>query len=333
MIIDLRKFLAAEKTYWTQLENMLNRLEGDSELRLSVQELKHFHYLYERCSADLVQLATFQTAPEARAYVEALVGRAYGEIHETRSKPHRFRPLFWFFNTFPQTFRRHAGAFWLACAVTCAGIIFGCAAIAFDPDAKAVIMPFPGLLQNPAERVQKEEHEANPRLEGQKAQFSSMLMTHNIRVSLLLLALGMTFGLGTLVLLFYNGIILGAVALDYIVAGQTAFLCGWLLPHGVIEIPAILLAGQGGLVLAQALLGRSSPLPLAARLRAITPELATLIGGVAVLLVWAGIVEAFFSQYHEPAIPYALKIALGLLELAVLVFFLAKFGARGEEKV
>ena len=45
-------------------------------------------------------------------------------------------------------------------------------------------------------------------------------MTHNIQVTVMALALGMTFGVGTLILLFYNGVILGAVAADYIVAGQ-----------------------------------------------------------------------------------------------------------------
>ena len=62
-------------------------------------------------------------------------------------------------------------------------------------------------------------------------------------------------GVGTIVMLFYNGVILGAVTVDYIRAGQTKFLAGWLLPHGAVEIPSILIAGQAGLVLALALIG------------------------------------------------------------------------------
>ena len=78
----------------------------------------------------------------------------------------------------------------------------------------------------------------------------------------------MTWGIGTIIVLFYNGVILGAVAVDYIRAGQTKFLLGWLLPHGVIEIPAILIAGQAGLLLAAALIGRGNRDPLRKRLRA-----------------------------------------------------------------
>ena len=64
------------------------------------------------------------------------------------------------------------------------------------------------------------------------------------------MALGMTWGVGTLIMLFYNGVILGAVSADYILGGQGVFLAGWLLPHGSIEIPSILLGGQAGFILA-----------------------------------------------------------------------------------
>ena len=82
---------------------------------------------------------------------------------------------------------------------------------------------------------------------------------------------GMTWGIGTIILLFYNGVILGVICVDYVAAGQTTFLLGWLLPHGVIEIPAILIAGQCGLVLGKALIGHGDRAPLTARLRAIGP--------------------------------------------------------------
>jgi len=130
-------------------------------------------------------------------------------------------------------------------------------------------------------------------------------------------------------MLFYNGVILGAVAMDYIHAGQTTFLLGWLMPHGVVEIPAILIAGQGGLMLAAALIGRGNRAPLKTRLRGVSGDIVTLIFGVGVLLVWAGFIEAFLSQYHEPIIPYAAKIAFGGVELILLVLFLAKSGSAG----
>ncbi len=330
MIIDLQKFLAAERPCWAELERMLNQLENEPNMTLDLAKLKRFHYLYERTSADLGKLMTFASEPETRRYLETLVARAYGEIHETREKPHRLRPIHWFFNTFPQTFRHHIRAFWFTVVITIVGCAFGGMAVAFDPGSKAVIMPFSHLLGDPAERVAKEEQATHDRMAGERGGFSAMLMTHNTKVSIFTMALGITWGVGTILSLFYNGVILGAVVVDYVLAGQGKFVAGWLLPHGSFEIPAILIAGQAGLILGRALIGRGDRASLAARFRAVSSDLVTLIFGVAIMLVWAGFVESFLSQYHEPVIPYSFKIIFGLAELGFLTWFLAKSGSKKE---
>jgi len=328
VILDLPAFLRAEQPFWAELESILDRIEADPGCTLRLDQVKRFHYLYERTSADLAKITTFASEPDLCRHLEALVARAYGEIHETREKPHRFAPVRWLFVSFPRTFRRHLALFWLSLVVTIVGGAFGGLAVAFDREAKSVIMPFSHLQGDPSERVAQEESATRDRLSGAKANFSTFLMTHNTKVSIFTMALGMTWGVGTLVMLFYNGVILGAVAVDYMLAGQTKFLVGWLLPHGSFEIPAILIAGQAGLLLGRTLLGRGDRTPLRARLRGISVDLVTLIGGVGVLLIWAGFVESFFSQYHEPILPYWVKITFGSVELALLCLFLAKSGTK-----
>jgi len=326
MIINLGKLINEERHYWTSLEKILDALDKNPERRMNLEEIKEFHHLYQRASADLAKIMTFSSEPDIRRYLESLVVRAYGEIHETRKNQDRFAILHWFFNTFPGTFRRHIRAFCLSLAIMLAGCAFGGGAISLDPDAREVLMPFPHLQVDPSDRVAREESTDKDRLQNTKTNFSSYLMTHNTRVSILALALGMTWGIGTIILLFSNGVMLGAVTLDYFLAGETEFLMGWLLPHGTVEIPAILLAGQAGLILAGALIGRGGRVPLGKRLREISQDLVTLISGVAIMLVWAGLIEAFLSQYHEPAIPYDLKISFGIVELVLLVLFLWKSG-------
>lgn len=330
MIIDLEKFMAVGRPFWTELEKFLERLENDAHWRPDLAQLQHFHRLYERASADLAKIMTFSAEPELRRYLENLVGRAYGEIHETRGRQRRVAFWPWVSQTLPQTFRRHWRAFQLTVAITLVGCAFGAFAVAFDPEAKAIIMPFGHGEIDPADRVAHEEKGNQDRTGDGKTSFSAMLMTHNTQVSILALALGMSWGVGTILLLFYNGVILGAIAYDYVHAGQTEFLLGWLLPHGVIEIPAILIAGQAGLVLAGALIGWGKRIPLAERLRAVAGDLMTLIFGVALLLVWAGLIEAFLSQYHKPVIPYAVKIAFGCVELLLLCLYLGRAGASGQ---
>ncbi|MDO8544311.1 MAG: stage II sporulation protein M [Opitutaceae bacterium] len=331
MIVDLAKFVAQEKPRWERLDQMLHAIAQDPWRQLPVAEARELELLYQRASADLARLATYAAEPEARGYLENLVARGHAEIHGARDASGRFRPVNWFARTLPQTFRRRWRAFMLASALTFVGAIFGGAALVFDPQAKEVLMPFSHLQGEPSERVAEERAGRSVELDDRKAQFSGMLMTHNTRVTLTAMALGMTWGIGTLILMFYNGAVLGAVVLDYVTAGETPFLLGWLLPHGAVEIPAMLIGAQAGFVLAGALLGGERR-PLAARLRAAAPDVVTLCFGAALMLVWAGFVEAFLSQYHEPVLPYVVKIAFGVVELAALAWYLSRSGReRGTE--
>jgi len=332
VIVDFKRFVESERPYWEELEGLLDKMERDLAFKMDLATARRLHYLYQRASADLARFESFPSAPRARENLSALVARAYAEIHETRDKPRRLAPIKWFFVTFPRVFRKHSRAFALVVAITAAGAAFGSLSLYIDPDSKAFILPFPHLMGDPSDRVAWEESANEDRLDGGKSTFSAMLMTHNTKVSILTMGLGMTWGIGTILLLFYNGVILGAVCFDYALAGEGRFLAGWLLPHGAVEIPAILIAGQAGLTLGKALIGWGTSDPVRARLRAIGPDLVTLIGGVAAMLVWAGIVEAFFSQYHEPVLPYWLKISFGAFELAALALFLSWSGRKGEDE-
>lgn len=334
MIIDLEKFIERERPAWDELDRAVGHLESEPVWRLDLARAKRLHYLYERASAGLARINTFSSDPDVRRYLESLVARAYGEIHSIARPRRRLAPAAWFFGTFPRTFRRHIRAFCLATAVMLAGGIFGGFAMLVDPDAKAALLPRGGgyehLQKSPSQRVREEEQATGDRLAGRRIGGSAFYAANNTVVAVVVLALGVTFGLGTIVKLFHTGVMLGVLTVDYVMDGQTAFLVGWLLPHGSVEIPAILLAGQAGLVLGSVLIGRRERRPLKVRLRRCLPDLVTLTAGVAILLIWAGIIEAFFSQYHEPVLPYWLKISFGCAQLVVLFLLLGATGRRGE---
>lgn len=331
MILNLDHFIKTEKLYWVELEGFLKLCEEEPSFKMDLAKARRFHYLYQRVASDLSKVVTFASEKELASYLENLMSRAYAQIHQNAGLKERFRFSHWFLKTFPQTFRKHIWAFRLIIIAFLAGSIFGAAVLRFDPGSKPILLgPFSHLYGAPSERVQKEESGTYDKMKGAKSTFAAELMTHNIKVSLFSLALGMTWGIGTLIILFYNGVILGAVAFDYIADGQTTFLLGWLLPHGSIEIPAFLLAGQAGLILGRALIGKGKRLTLKERFREILPDVVTLIGGVALMLVWAGIVESFLSQYHQPVLPYFIKITFGALELGLLFIFL-KFSGRKNE--
>jgi len=326
LIIDIKRFIDVEKPYWDELESLLSALDKEAFPRLTLAQVRRLYYLYRRVCTDVSRLCGVSVEPELRVYLESLAIRAYGEIHETRNRALRFNPFHWFFVTFPRTFRAHFRAFEIAAFATLLGAVFGGAVILVDPGAKTILLPYPELQQNPSERVSEEEAHAGQDVAGRQLSGSAFYMTHNTRVSIYVFALGITWGIGSIMLLFFNGVLLGVVAVDYIRAGETAFLLGWLLPHGAVEIPAILVAGQSSLVLGWALLGWKSREPLKVRLRRIGPIVVTFLLGVTLMLVWAGIVEAFFSQYHEPLLPYWVKILFGICELVLLILYFSLLG-------
>lgn len=327
MILHLQRFLATEQPFWAELEGEVKRFEADPQRRLSSDEAARFFFLYQRAAHDLARLGELAGRPEIRDQLEGLVRRAYAETYN-RANQARFSPRRFLFSDFPQAFRRRIGAFILACAITLGGVLFGGAAMVWDPGAKAVLMPFAPLMETPGERVHREETQKANRIDSVKSTFAAQLITHNIQVAFFTFALGMSWGVGSIIMLFYNGVTLGAVMADYVGSGYSLFLSGWLLPHGVIEIPAILIAGQAGLLLGGALLGWSNDTSRRDRLLQVRSDLLALAGGIAVLLFWAGIVEAFLSQYHQPVVPYVAKIGFGIAELFLLVAWLGWSGSR-----
>jgi len=331
VILDLEQFIRRERPFWEELERAVTGQAGEERLP-GVEAARRFYYLYERAAADLAKVQTFAAEPELRRYLEGLVGQAYARLHHQRGSGVRWRPLVWLTRTFPATFRRHLGAFWLATGLTFLGAAVGAFVLSRDVENKWMLVPpqFGHLHQTPTERVLEEEASAAERSAeiGESAPaFSTMLMTHNTKVALTALALGFLWGGLTCVLLFYNGVILGFVMYDYIADGQGEFLTAWLLPHGVPELTAIFIGGQAGFVLARAVIGHGTGLPLRRRLRLVRDDVATLAGGLAVMLVYAGVIEAFLSQHHGPHL-YRLKIGFGLMELVLMVTFFALLGRR-----
>jgi uncharacterized membrane protein SpoIIM required for sporulation len=152
-------------------------------------------------------------------------------------------------------------------------------------------------------------------------------MTHNISVTMLMVAAGITFGLGTAYLLALNGLLIGAVAALCFKHGMSLELWSFVLPHGSFEISALVIAGAAGLILGHALID-PGPYRRAEFLSFRARETVRLALGCVPLLVVAGIIEAFFSP--SPAGPW-LKLTVAAISFFGLVLFLGFSGLKRKE--
>jgi uncharacterized membrane protein SpoIIM required for sporulation len=151
--------------------------------------------------------------------------------------------------------------------------------------------------------------------------FATFLFAHNARIGVMAFALGFLAGFPVFILVLIQGLVLGAFAALYHGRGLSLEFWGWLLPHGITELGAIVLCGAAGLVLAQHLVfpGRLRRLDaLAAGGR----EAGQIVVGAVVMLFIAGMIEGIFRQtVHHTAIRYG--VAVGTLLLWIAYFALA----------
>jgi uncharacterized membrane protein SpoIIM required for sporulation len=325
VILNLERFQAQAQPRWKNLESLLGVLESRPDRRLNPAEAQQLQGLYAQAGTDLNRVTHGALAPELRQYLERLVARAYAELYYAppmRSEIWQPRRWLRIFSAFPESFRRQSRYFALAVLVTVLGCTLGGLAVRYDPASVDVLLPA-DYLRNPDQRVHEAEQGLGHLNSAQtEAAFSAQLIRHNIQVALLAAALGVTFGIGTALLLFENGVLLGAVAVHYTQHGFGLFMTAWLLPHGVFEIPSILIAGQAGFYLARLLLHRREN----RNARQLMREWLVLVAGLAMMLVWAGIMEAFFSQHHAPVLPYGFKVAIAAAEFLLLTMYLLLIG-------
>lgn len=322
--LDVNRYVAQRSPDWNRLEQMLGEIERDGLSKLSLPEARHFARLYRRVSSDLVLARSLPVQTTLLAYLNQLVARAYSVMHA--HPPARRRNLRRFFAVeFPRRFRREGRLIALAAVIMLAGALTGALCVARDPFALGALIPPDHQELTPAERVHREAQSAAKLLGDDAAAFSGWLFTHNMDVSLLVFALGLTFGVGTLSLLFFNGVPLGALAMQYHAEAQDLFFWAWILPHGITELTVVCIAGGAGLVIARGLWlpGRRTR---AAAVAAEAREATQLMLGALPLLAIAGTVEASVSQMHPPALTYGSKLLFALGLASAIFAFLLRAG-------
>ncbi|MFC1587287.1 stage II sporulation protein M [Planctomycetota bacterium] len=322
--MDIQDFIKEKQNTWKRFQTLLTTLDQQGLEIQSPETVKEILSLYRRTASDLNQAQTYFGNADLLEYLHQLVSRGYSLIYSRVDNPNIRKNILRFFTrTFPAEIYRQRNYIFAALACFMIGALFGGLSILFDPAAHWFIYPAGfSHLHDPAAHAEAAESENSITNPGEAAHFSSFLMTHNIKVAILAMTLGITAGIGTAVVLFYNGVILGAALVNYIMAGQGQFVAAWIAPHGVIEIPAIILGGAAGFIIGRAIIapGRTS---IKFRLIKVSPAIVNLVMGAAAMLVLAGLIEGSFSQWNTGIISRPAKILFATcLFIAELIYFI-----------
>ncbi len=155
----------------------------------------------------------------------------------------------------------------------------------------------------------REGHLWTDSIQGSSSSASARILTNNIGVTFTAFALGITAGVGTLLVLVMNGALLGGMFMSLTQYAMAGRLFNFVTAHGVLELSIIAVAGGMGLFVGDAIINPGT----LSRKRALQRRARLLIDFIlfnAACLVLAGIVEGFISPYT--AIPYFLKAVVGL---------------------
>jgi len=307
---------------WRQLEALLGRIDSQGPRGLTISEMRALGKLYRGACADLLIAERELAEVSLTDYLNGLVARAYARVYGGgRRRRIDLAELLW--NEFPRLVRNERRLVMVSAVLFLLGALSGAAVMKLDPQAMGLVIPEMHQDRTPDERVRDEAYE--DRKAGPAAVFSSFLFTHNIQVTFLVFALGITFGIGTAAVLFWNGVPLGALAAQYHASGQGLFFWAWILPHGVLELSVVVIAGAAGLLLARGLWRPG----LLSRRQALVHEAKAavrLIAGGMPLLVIAGLVEGTISQIHAPIMPHSVKLTFAAMLFAALLAYLSRGG-------
>ena len=297
------QFVRARRDAWERLELLVERAQSAQLSALSNDELLELGTLYRRTSADLARAQTrYNTTLAGQELVRtlnALVRRAHAQIYATPTGNATPQTAWnWLFYGFPAAFRRH----WRAIAFA-AILMYGPAVAAYvavwSNAADTRLFLDEGVVKTVEERAQKKlvtGWGGNTSYKGvvESPEISGFIMTNNIRVSMMAVALGVTAGIGTAIVLISNGLMIGSLAA--VATNNNVDYLFWsvILPHGILELSAIAIAGGAGFVLARAIYAPGD-LPRRDALKIAGSEAAQLLIGVAAMLVVAGLIEGFIT--------------------------------------
>jgi uncharacterized membrane protein SpoIIM required for sporulation len=305
-------WIEKRKDYWERLEQLI-RLAGSGIGKLNHQQLQELGLLYRQTASDLSVLLQDVSNPQLAAYLNQLLGRGHNLIYMGQ-RPQAGNLISFYGNTYPRVFRETLPLTLLVVAIFLLAALVGWAVTLHDAGF-AHRMLGPKMMEEIDRRQMWTQS-----VVAIKPLAASAITTNNLTVAFTVFALGVT-AVGTIWMIFLNGLLLGVVGAATWHAGMAMALWSFVAPHGVLELPAIFLAGAAGLDIARGLLFPGM-LPRREALARAGGRASRLVLGTLPLLLIAGTIEAFFSPTDAPV---AMKFTLGAVLFAALLTYL--FGA------
>ena len=307
--MDIDQYIATNSPVWDRLARLTVRAQRGAG-RLDAAELEELVQLYQRVATHLSYVRTHYRDPALTAKLSGLVARSGAVVYGSR--PRTLRAVGRFFAvTFPAALWHIR---WFVVVATLVSLLpavgFG-VWLANSPAAVQATAP-------PAVREAYVNHDFEDYYSSAPAsEFASSVFANNVQVAFVAFALGILLCVGTVFVLITNGANLGVALGLFAAVGQQPKFWGLILPHGMLELTSVFIAGAAGLRLGWTVIDPGDR----PRLTALAEEgrrAVVIVIGLILTFAVAGSIEGFVTGRPWPTL---LRVGIGALaEGAFLVY-------------
>jgi len=314
VVVDIDRFLALNQPAWDRLE-ALTRAAERGVARLSAPELDELVRLYQRASSHLSYARTYFRDPALTARLTSLVGRANAVVYGSRKRSVRSIGAF-FTRTFPAVVWESRRFIAVSAVLFFVPAIVVGTWLAHSPKAIDAVGSA-ALRQTYVNHDFAAYYRSQP-----SAQFAAKVQTNNITVAFLAFAGGITGCVLTVFALAQNGASVGMAGGLFANAHKLPVFFGLILPHGLLELTSVVIAGGAGLRLGWALISpgdRSRSAALAEEGR----RSVTLVAGLILTFVVAGLIEGFVAG---SALSTPVRVGIGAVAEGLFLVYVVVLG-------
>ncbi len=310
-------YVAAHRGEWSRLEQLLRR--GSSPRKLSGAEVDELVELYQRT-------ATHLSFVQSTGRDEALVGRLSSLVARGRGVVAGGRKASWsdaarFLKVdFPAICYRTRW-WWIGSTAFFLVIAFGVGGfIAASPEAQLAVAP-PDVVKQLVEEDFENYYSSAPAQD-----FAAQVFTNNAFIAAQSIVFGVLLGIPVLFVLVSNAVNVGIAGGLMAANDRTGLFFGLILPHGLLELTAVIVAGAAGLRLGWALIAPGDRTRATAVAEEGRRSVAIVLGLILVFVV-AGLIEGYVTP---SPLPTAVRVGIGVAVEVLFLTWVIGYGRRAE---
>ncbi|MBU3074518.1 stage II sporulation protein M [Clostridium estertheticum] len=282
------QFIKINSDTWRELEDFSIIINKKGVKKLPSEDVVKFLQIFRSCSHNLAYATTHYPKSKVVSYLNSLVSKCHNHVYAVK-KISPSSLIKYITYDFPLLLKKYKWFIISSFSFFALGVILSMILVLINVNNASMFLPS-DLISTIKSGNSGPKQWNSPLM-------SSNIMVNNISVSLKAFVMGITLGIGTIYVLFFNGALMGALTVLEYTYGNPINYWSLILPHGIIELTAIFISGAAGLMIAKSMLlpgeySRKHALIKGAK------ESISLIIGVTFMLIIAGIIEGFFTPLN-----------------------------------